>query len=219
VVPQRVIADSGIISIPSIQGVNQQGQEFAYWFLMNNGMGATASQDGYSGTSCPASVPSPSVEIVENVSPIFFERLEFVTDSGGPGTLRGGLAQDVSFRVRTQEPVLLSCMFERIHSPAHGYLGGWDGKVGYATMNGEPIDPHGRHMMASGDLLSVSCGGGGGFYPPSEREPKRVLEDVVNELVSEEQAREVYRVAVSRDRRDIDQDETASLRNVPAQPL
>jgi N-methylhydantoinase B len=44
-----------------------------------------------------------------------------------------------------------------------------------------------RHVIASG----------GGFGPPPEREPARVLEDVVLGKVSAEQARAVYRVAVA----------------------
>ena len=52
--------------------------------------------------------------------------------------------------------------------------------------------------------------GGGGYGPPEEREPERVLCDVLLGKISIERARDIYRVAV-RDRR-LDAAVTAELR-------
>ena len=54
-----------------------------------------------------------------------------------------------------------------------------------------------------------SCGGGG-FGPPEERDPERVLRDVLEGKVSVERAREHYRVAIV-DRR-VDERATNELR-------
>ena len=192
VVPETVVADSGIITIPSLHGRAADGSEFAYWFMTNNGMGATSAADGYSGTSCPASVPTPSVEIMESVSPVFIERREFVTDSGGPGRLRGGLAQEIVFSVRVPERALLSCMFERVHSPAQGTRGGGAGARGYVLLNGEPIDAKGQVWLRPGDRVAVSGGGGGGYGSCAERDPDAVRRDVADGLVTPASARAVY---------------------------
>ena len=47
-----------------------------------------------------------------------------------------------------------------------------------------------------GDVVSYRTCGGGGYGPPEERDPERVLRDVLEEKVSAERARDVYRVAV-----------------------
>ena len=52
-------------------------------------------------------------------------------------------------------------------------------------------------------MISVRTCGGGGYGPPEERDPERVLRDVLEGKVSPERAREVYRVAI--DRADVDE--------------
>jgi N-methylhydantoinase B len=79
-------------------------------------------------------------------------------------------------------------------------------------VNDRPVHPKGRYLLSADDVMTVVGPGGGGFFPPGERDPRLVLEDVVNGLVSEGQAREVYRVAVDPASRAIDWDETARLR-------
>ena len=50
--------------------------------------------------------------------------------------------------------------------------------------------------LEAGDVVSYRTCGGGGYGPPEERDPARVLRDVLEEKVSVERARDVYRVAV-----------------------
>jgi N-methylhydantoinase B len=59
-------------------------------------------------------------------------------------------------------------------------------------------------------VISVRTCGGGGYGPPEERDPERVLRDVLEGKVSRERARDFYRVAIA-DRR-IDQAGTDELR-------
>jgi N-methylhydantoinase B len=54
--------------------------------------------------------------------------------------------------------------------------------------------------------------GGGGYGPPWERDPARVLEDVCNGYVSLERARTDYGVAIDPGRLSVLPDETARLR-------
>ena len=64
--------------------------------------------------------------------------------------------------------------------------------------------------LVPGDVISVRTCGGGGYGPPEERDPERVLRDVLEGKVSAERAREIYRVAVDGGR--LDEAATARLR-------
>jgi N-methylhydantoinase B len=64
----------------------------------------------------------------------------------------------------------------------------------------------------SGDLIHFETVGGGGYGNPAERPPEKVLDDVLDGLVSAAQAREIYRVAVDVEKGVIDATTTAALR-------
>ena len=70
--------------------------------------------------------------------------------------------------------------------------------------------------LEQGELLRARDQGGGGYGPPVEREPERVLKDVENYVISEETARDVYGVVIEGSRKDdtlkIDLDTTKKLR-------
>ena len=53
--------------------------------------------------------------------------------------------------------------------------------------------------FAAGDAFEYLYGGGGGFGDPLEREPERVLDDVLDELVSQEAAARDYGVVIAGD--------------------
>ena len=59
-------------------------------------------------------------------------------------------------------------------------------------------------------LVSIACGGGG-YGDPKTRDPKRVLHDVREGLVSRNRAEEVYGIAIT-DSMEIDETATQSLR-------
>ena len=57
--------------------------------------------------------------------------------------------------------------------------------------------------LVPGDVISVRSCGGGGYGPPEERDPERVLRDVREGKVSARRARDEYRVVVSEDGLDL----------------
>jgi N-methylhydantoinase B len=59
--------------------------------------------------------------------------------------------------------------------------------------------------------MHFQTGGGGGYGPPSERDPERVREDVIDGYVSKEQAVERYGVVVAEDG-DLDREATTGRR-------
>ena len=67
--------------------------------------------------------------------------------------------------------------------------------------------------LSPDDVMSYRTCGGGGYGPPEEREPERVLRDVREGRVSVERARDVYRVAIDVDSWALDEAGTARLRS------
>ena len=53
--------------------------------------------------------------------------------------------------------------------------------------------------IRDGDRIEIVSPGGGGYGPPVERDPEAVCEEVRDGVLSERQARDVYRVALARD--------------------
>jgi N-methylhydantoinase B len=58
---------------------------------------------------------------------------------------------------------------------------------------------HGKQSreFAYGDVISFQQSGAGGYGDPLEREPQRVLEDVLDDYVSVEAARSEYGVVIA----------------------
>ena len=61
-------------------------------------------------------------------------------------------------------------------------------------------------------MLQNNSGGGGGWGDPRERDPQRVLEDVINDFVSLESARKDYGVVIDEASMSINEAATAALR-------
>jgi len=73
----------------------------------------------------------------------------------------------------------------------------------------------GHVALEAGDGFLVEVGGGGGFWQPMERDPKRVLADVRSGYVSLESARRDYGVIIYQQGRrfELDMEATKALRD------
>jgi N-methylhydantoinase B len=215
---ESVIAESAGRVIVVSRGMNSGGDEFVYTYPTRCGMGARPNSDGLSGHMFPGAVGTIPVEIVENNSPIFVLRKEFLCDSGGPGRYRGGCDQVVEFQVQCRDEASLACMSERAQFPARGVQGGFPGARSQFVVNGElSVDPKKTITVTDRDVITCSGGGGGGFYPPHTRDPDRVLADVYDGIVSLEAAEKIYRVAIRPENLEIDWTETKRLRDHTAE--
>jgi N-methylhydantoinase B len=152
------------------------------------------------------------VEETELNYPVRIDGLALVEDSDGPGTFRGGLGlrKDYRFDLYTTFTILA----DRDKSGPHGVFGGRAGRIAeyFHIRDGAErrLSSKTTLDLEPGDVISVRTCGGGGYGPPEEREPERVLRDVLEGKVSAERAREIYRVAIV-DRR-IDHEQTEALR-------
>ena len=64
----------------------------------------------------------------------------------------------------------------------------------------------------TGDVLRLEMPGGGGWGDPLDRDPLRVLDDVVAEKVSQRRAEDVYGVVIGKGGRAVDGEATERLR-------
>jgi N-methylhydantoinase B len=185
------------------------------------GTGARPAKDGLSATSFPSGVRTIPVEATESIAPVIFYRREFRAGSGGPGKFRGGLGQAIEIGGAGANPVALLCNFERVKNPARGRDGGGTGAAGAVNLrSGRPIRPKGRQTVPPRDAICLSLPGGGGFGDPRTRDPQAVLDDVLDGLITVEEARRDYGVAIDADGR-LDRGETERLRagRASAQPI
>ena len=212
-IPDRVLADGAAnIWITQFTGEDLAGKPFTYVFFSSGGMGARPDKDGISATAFPSGIQGVPAEVIENVSPLVMEKRELVPDSGGPGKFRGGLGQEMVLSVRAAGPVVHSAMYDRTKFPALGFAGGKTGALGdFFLSDGTRPHPKAQYRLSPENKVVLRLPGGGGFFPPSERDPELVRRDVLNGYISLAAAREQYGVLL-RDGAEIDWEGTRRLR-------
>ncbi len=142
-----------------------------------------------------------SAEINEALFPHILRGRNYLTDSGGAGQWRGGCGSEFVKEVRTPTSVN-QYVVNRIHRHP-GIAGGDDGSpdqclISAGTEREVEVAPTvaGRRME-TGDRLVYRFGGGGGWGDPLDRDPQAVLEDVWDEYVSIDAARDHYGVVIT----------------------
>jgi N-methylhydantoinase B len=135
-------------------------------------------------------------EVWETKNPWLLERVELIPDSGGAGKHRGGLGIQMDFQML--EDAYVTSVIERTKSPAWGLEGGEP--AGVANLGGLRLPDGSRTQFGKATRLKVpkgatfelTCGGGGGYGPASERDPEAVHADIREGYVTEARAREQY---------------------------
>lgn len=213
--PEQVMAEGAAnIWINQFSGRDEQDDVWTYVWFSAGGTGARPSSDGINATAFPSGISGVPAEVIESLSPVILHRRELRRDSGGPGRFRGGLGQTMEVSVRGDRPFSLSPLFDRTQFAAQGYRGGKPGAFGQiATSHGEVFNRKGVRDLPGGTSVRLDLPGGGGFFNPFTRDPQAVLEDVLDDLVSVEAAREEYGVIIDPASMTIDHEATAALRS------
>ena len=212
-VPDRVIAETGTPPhLSAYMGIGNGGRRYVDIMFLNGGLGARPTMDGVSSIGWPANIAGIPVEVTENEKPLLFLEKELVTDSGGAGRHRGGLAAHLKVRSEAHQPITVGVRLDRITHPALGLFGGQPGGTATVSVNGEQVHPKKTLSLAPGDIYAVRCAGGAGYGDPHERAPEAVLRDVRGGYVSASIARNVYGVALAPTGDAIDENSTRRLR-------
>jgi N-methylhydantoinase B len=189
------------------------GEYYCFLETFGGGYGARAASDGPDAVQTHGqNTENAPVEETELNYPVRVRCLSLVEDSEGPGRFRGGLGlrKDYLF----DRPTTFTVLADRTTAGPWGAMGGAAGRVAEYVLvrDGEErrLPAKTTLELQPGDVVSYRTCGGGGYGPPEERDPRRVLRDVLEGKVSVERAREIYRVAIVDGR--VDEGATAELR-------
>jgi len=219
VVPNKVIAASGgtPAQMNVFYGKRNDGRPWHSVIIRGGGMGASAISDGNYVYIFPANGANTPIEIFESDTPLIVERRELLTDSGGPGKMKGGLGKREVFRIPDDKyapipPVNLGIQAGRHIHPPKGLFGGKPGAKAQFLVDKVQGNPFGLTQLKPGDAVTIDAAGGGGYGNPLERDPEMLETDVREGYVSLEKAREYYGVAIDPKMFKVDIEATKKLR-------
>lgn len=199
-VPSRVTAAYyGMSNVYILAGDGRNGRRgWIFFDIEVGGGGARPTKDGldcYSqGIHNLANTP---IEMVESTYPLRFRRYEFLPDTGGAGTYRGGLGvrRDIEF---LDESGSLNTQFDKFKVAPFGLFGGRGGATGRLILNPDspsPVELPSKTVnrtLRRGDVLSIRTQGGGGYGDPARRDPAAVRRDLREGKVTAESVRRDY---------------------------
>lgn len=153
--------------------------------------------------SCPNALGSlilSEAEDAESRFPILNISREMKTDGGGAGQWRGSPGSLNVKQVLT--PVTAMAWMVSADHPLSGMCGG-DDAIPYGNWfevgspNERKIEHTAYDQLPAGAVMAYQHGGGAGFGSPLMRDPEQVKEDVLDEYVSPNAAREKYGVVLT----------------------
>lgn len=190
------------------------GEYYTNYHFDGQGTGATMSKDGNDGEiTRHSNCRNTPVEVFEERYPFRTIEYRLATDSGGPGTHRGGMSTTRTLEVIADE-ITLSCLFDRAKLAAWGMHGGHEGgksqlliqragTEGFVdfTQAFGTISPtkFTNVRLRRGDLVRYVTPGGGGWGDPLLRDPQLVADEVACGWISRESAERDYGVIVTID--------------------
>jgi len=211
----RAAGEGGTTSY-SIGGYDSEGRFVLFREALMGAWGGGYQREGVDGVANPAAnISNAPVEMIECMAPVRIDCYELVTDSGGAGTWRGGLAIQRQFRFLGQRATFQLRSDRRTHPP-------------FGLSKGQPGAPSNNLLETAGGwqqlptkfTRGLSCGqafrhvtaAGGGYGDPLDRDPAMLLLDVRNDKVSIEAARRDYGVVVLEKPWRVDEQATDALR-------
>ncbi len=208
----EVGGDTGI----SVGGYREDRTPFVFLEFLFSGWGGRPDRDGIDGcASVVVNFSNNPAEVIEAEYPLQILQYGYLPDTGGPGKYRGGLALVREYRF-TETEGTLQIRSDRHKSNPYSLNGGHPGTRSANVLNPqkEALALPAKTLLTinNGDVLRHTLAGAGGHGDPLHRDPERVLEDVRNEKVSLDAAREIYGVAIHPETWSIDPGLTNSLR-------
>jgi N-methylhydantoinase B len=198
---ETVAATKGVVMNIAFGGRDPRDDgRYVYYETVAGGYGARAERDGMDAVQTHfQNTPNSPIEELESEVPVYIRRYELIEDSAGAGRQRGGLGVRRDYEFYGEEATF-SLLTDRTKSEPWGLFGGES-----ASPSRFYLDPDGdaRELSSKstteldvGDVVSVRTPGGGGYGPPTERDPDAVLADVRDGKVSVVAARDAYGLEV-----------------------
>jgi N-methylhydantoinase B len=224
VFPDEVIAGTfGTVHGMTLSGFDDKtGEEFVHFSPYAGGWGGRAKADGNSAMVSLISGDNFNIpcEVMETKFPgLMAESYKLREGSAGAGKHRGGWG--IAYDYRMLWPGQITVASDRDKFPPYGLFGGREGAA--SGVHVDPGTPEERvYARASGiptkagTVVSHRTAGGGGYGNPREREPALVLDDVLDEFITLEDARSIYGVVIDSKTMAIDEAATAERRRTVA---
>ncbi len=179
---------------------------YMFYEWLPGGWGGRNGKDGSDVTTAcfGTGLMSQPSEGNERVNPTRADAFQIMQDSPGPGKWRGGAGVIKASTLLEADNTVISYICDRERAVVWGVEGGL------------PSMPHGleiehsetgekkwlgsvfsNYRIKGGDRFTRPTAGGGGFGDPLERDPEKVLEDVIDEYVSVARAEKDYGVVIN----------------------
>jgi N-methylhydantoinase B len=206
----------------SFGSTDESGRADVYLEFLLASWGGGPDRDGMDAcTGLMVNYSNTPAEMIEADLPLAIKRYAFIPDSGGPGLFRGGLAIERHVQFKTRRATLQIRSDRRDHPP-YGRNGGSAGSPSNVTIarasGSEELCPAKfLTTVHAGDVLKVRLAGAGGYGAPYQRDPAAVLDDIADEKISLDHARQAYGVILHAGTSRIDEEATASMRTVLSQ--
>jgi N-methylhydantoinase B len=195
----------------------KSGEIFVHIEPAVGGWGATSKRDGTAAliATTDGDTYNYSVELFEAKFPLHIRQYALNTAEGvGEGRYRGGFGAVREFEILADEASTYAS-FGRTKEPPWGLQGGAEGSCNFMEIEsgGETrrVARIPYHALKQGDRVRVITGGGGGYGDAFARPAQEVLEDVRNDYITPQTARDKYGVALTADGA-VDAAATQSLR-------
>jgi N-methylhydantoinase B len=222
IVPERVVAaGEGGNTVIAFGGHDAETRApFILVDMINGAWGARADKDGIEGVTNPSqNMSNMPVETLEDRFPILVEEYGFRPDSCGAGKYRGGLGLVRQYKLLAPGAMMQIRADRHDHRP-YGLFGGGSAAPSRNLLNPETGQPETlpskvTREIQAGIVLRHEQAGGGGYGDPRQRDPKAVLEDVLDGKITEDFARAEFGVAVDLRAARVNEAATRDLRRNP----
>ena len=154
-------------------------------------------------------------EVIETEFPIEVEEYGLLADSEGAGEYRGGTGMVRQYRFLSDDTVV-QVRSDRMKTSPYGINGGEASRRARIIIHsgGEERVMPSKFLTTvnAGDTMRVEWPGAGGWGDPLDRDPARVLGDVVAGKINARRAYDKYGVVLDESRRTVDMAATGELR-------
>ncbi len=215
IAPASVSAGVGNLRVIAFSG-NREGRQWVHMEIFEGSYGGRRGKDGMDAVdTLYANTRNNPIEDIESHLPLRVARYELREDDCGAGQWRGGLGS-------VREFVCLADGAASVEGDGHkfapwGFAGGASGKTGSLHLKrpgGRQSDlpskvPHTK--LKAGESILCLGPAGGGYGDPLARQPRQVLDDVIDGLISRTSAERDYGVVIT-PALSLDNSATARLR-------
>jgi len=202
-------------------GVNQHGNYYVST-LSEGALDGTGARSCKDGDDTGAGLSSHNIEWIEANFPLLYLFRRNTRGGAGAGKYRGGTGSESALTVHDAPEGKIKGValgVAGLRNSGHGIFGGYPGAPSLLMLTeGTRVEetiavdtspdrldelggsnkllPYCEFNVGKNDVLYMRMSSGGGYGDPLEREPERVLRDVEDGIVSQQEARDIYGVAI-----------------------